>query len=101
MKKLIEDAVACRKAKHFITPKFSGDKDLMLGKLFLVGSELSEAGEAVRNNDFKSFKEELADVFIRLFDIVGTSEIDIEKEIIKKIKINWSRPPKHGKVTNI
>ena len=98
-----------RSKKGFYTPCFiSGDVgtilsngDAMLGKLFLVCSELAEAGEAVRDGDFEHFKEEIADTFIRLFDICGTTGIDIEKEVEKKMKVNESRPIKHGRKTTL
>ncbi len=70
----------------------------MLEKLMLVVSEVSEAAEAYRKDDKKHFKEEIADTFIRLFDICGSLNIDIEKEIKKKMEINKNRPQQHGKV---
>ena len=65
--------------------------------LMLIVSELGEACEALRNNNDRNFKEEIADTFIRLADLCGGLGIDIEKEIIKKIKKNKKRPYKHGK----
>ena len=88
-----------REAKGFYTPESLNteeERDLMLGKLMLVVTELSEAAEAVRHNDFENFKEELADAFIRLLDICGTLDIDIEAEIHKKMHKNQSRPLRHG-----
>lgn len=66
-------------------------------RLMLIVSELSEALEALRHNDEDNFKEELADVAIRLGDLCGGLHINLEKEIQKKMKINESRPYKHGK----
>ena len=84
-------------------------------KLMLTVTELSEAMEAFRHIDmywsptnnaympFKSeeyvenFKEELCDATIRIFDLAGSLDIDLEKEIAKKMKINQGRPIKHGK----
>jgi NTP pyrophosphatase (non-canonical NTP hydrolase) len=40
---------------------------------------------------------ELADTAIRLFDLAGSLNIDLEKEISKKMKVNEGRPIKHGK----
>ena len=65
--------------------------------LMLIVSELGEACEALRNNDIKNFKEEIADTAIRLADLCGGLDIDLEKEITKKIKKNIKRPYKHGK----
>lgn len=73
--------------------------DIMLGKLMLVVTEVSEAAEAVRHNDLENFVEELADIFIRLFDICGTMSIDIDKAIKAKLEVNKDRPPLHNKET--
>ncbi|MEW6009294.1 MAG: nucleotide pyrophosphohydrolase [Candidatus Omnitrophota bacterium] len=66
--------------------------------LMLIVTELAEAMEAYRLSDKENFKEEIADTFIRLFDLCGGLKIDIEKEILKKMKKNKKRPYKHGKV---
>ena len=63
----------------------------------LVVTEISEAAEAVRLQNDANFREELADTFIRLLDITGTMNIDIEKEIVNKMHINEGRPLRHGK----
>jgi len=44
-----------------------------------------------------SFEDELADVAIRLFDLCGGLNIDLEKHIKMKMKYNSLRPYKHGK----
>lgn len=66
--------------------------------LMLVVTELAEAMEAHRKQDAENFKEELADTFIRLFDLCGGMGIDIEDEILKKCEKNKQRPYKHGKI---
>ena len=66
-------------------------------KLMLIVSEVSEALEALRNKKKDSFKEELADVAIRLADLCGGLEIDLETEIKKKMEKNKKRGYKHGK----
>lgn len=94
--------------------------------LMLVVSELSEALEADRKNkhsdlyafdyreqdrectedvqyDFQelikdTFEDEIADVFIRMFDLVGHLEIDIERHIELKLAYNKTRQHKHGKL---
>lgn len=66
-------------------------------KLMLVVTEVSEAMEAYRHEDKANFAEELSDTFIRLCDICGALEIDIESEIEKKMAYNEKRPFKHGK----
>ena len=71
--------------------------DIIAVKLMLINSELCEALEADRKNDKENFKEEIADTFIRLFDLCGYLNIDIEKEINGKMIINKGRPKLHGK----
>jgi len=66
--------------------------------LMLIVSELGEALEAYRVQDKENFNEEIADTFIRLFDLAGGLKIDVEKYIMQKAKINESRPYKHGKI---
>ena len=44
-----------------------------------------------------SFEDEIADTFLRLMDLCGAMDIDIEKHIRLKAEYNLSRPPKHGK----
>ncbi len=63
----------------------------------LVHSELSEALEADRNGDAAMVAEELADTVIRILDMCGGLEIDLEHEIVRKMKTNEGRPKKHGK----
>ena len=68
----------------------------------LVVTELSEAAEVYREhkaNWKEKFEEEIADTFIRLAHLCGDLEIDIEKAILRKMKINEKRPYKHGKIT--
>lgn len=66
--------------------------------LMLVVTELAEAMEAHRQQDDANFREELADTFIRLFDLCGGMDIDVESEILKKCEKNKLRPYKHGKI---
>lgn len=82
-----------REDKGFIT-----SWENMLEKLMLVVTEVSEAAEAYRNNDKSNFEEEIADTFIRLLDIVGTLNMDIEQAIMGKMQVNEARPFQHSKV---
>jgi NTP pyrophosphatase (non-canonical NTP hydrolase) len=66
--------------------------------LMLVTSELGEAMEGYRHQDQANFHEEIADAFIRLFDLCGGLGIDLEAEIAKKSEKNKTRPYKHGKI---
>ena len=75
------------------------DKERNVGEaLMLIVTELAEAMEGYRKQDQANFKEELADAFIRLFDLCGGLGIDIEKEILEKSERNKNRPYKHGKI---
>ena len=66
-------------------------------RLMMIVGEVAEEQEGLRHNNKANFKEELADVVIRLADLCGGLNIDLEAEIIKKMKINADRPYKHGK----
>lgn len=50
-------------------------------KLCLIHSEISEAWEAFQSEDTGVFKEELADIAIRAFDLAGALNIDIESAL--------------------
>ena len=74
----------------------------------LCHSELSEALEEYRKGRFphetyqsadgkpEGIPSELADVIIRIFDMCGHYDIDIEAAIFEKHEFNKTRPYKHG-----
>lgn len=64
--------------------------------LCLIHSEVSEALEAFRNHDDDNFKEELADIIIRVFDMTEGLGIDIQDAVMVKHSINKRRPYRHG-----
>lgn len=75
------------------------EKERNIGEaLMLIVTELAEAMEAHRKQDDANFKEELADSFIRLLDLCGGLNINIEEEIYQKSMKNKNRPYKHGKI---
>lgn len=64
--------------------------------LCLIHSEVSEALEAFRGSDLDGFREELADIAIRLFDMAEAYSVDLESEINTKHEKNKLRPYRHG-----
>lgn len=131
MKNLIAKAHQVAKDKGFWEEERNKPEMLML-----IVSELAEALEALRKDDYadqavvdslahdleldrtdeefmlkaltwktafeqgvkSSFEDELADVAIRLFDLCGGLNIDLEKHIEMKMKYNSMRGYKHGKL---
>lgn len=78
--------------------KYMGLVNAAIGnRLMLIVSELGEALEALRKEDYENFKEEIADVVIRVGDLCGGLYIDLEEEIKNKMDKNVLRPYKHGK----
>lgn len=64
----------------------------------LIHSEVSEALEAYREcNYLDAIAEELADIIIRVADLAGYMNIDLEEAVISKMRYNEMRPYKHGK----
>lgn len=131
MKNLIAKAHQVAKDKGF----WEEEKRNIPEALLLIITEVAEATEALRKNDYadqtvvdalahdleldrtdeefmlkaltwkqsfeqgvkSSFEDELADVAIRLFDLCGGLNIDLEKHIEMKMKYNSMRGYKHGK----
>lgn len=78
-------------------------------KIALIHSEISEALEEVRNGNPlnhiyfnekgkpEGFVVELADAVIRIFDLCGMYDLDLNRAIELKHEYNKGRPFKHGK----
>lgn len=64
--------------------------------LMLITTEVAEAMEAFRHDDFENFTEELADIAIRLIGLSHGMNIDLAAQIIAKMEKNKKRPVKHG-----
>lgn len=81
----------------------------LVNSLALIQTEIAEAIEGVRKNpDWKlntsehvpalsNLEEELADAVIRIRDLCGGLNIDLEECINLKMEYNTTRPYKHGK----
>src|SRR3989344_7909833 len=96
LKKLTELILQQAKKKGFGTKP----NQINVGeKIALVHTELSEAYEAYRHKNIKGrdgFREELGDVVSRVLHLAGIFNIDLEKEILKKLKYNRKRVWKWG-----
>lgn len=87
-------AATCKELKDDCKPDLS---NAICTRLMLIVGEVAEAMEGLRKDDRANFQEELADIMIRVFDLAGGLEIDLESEIKRKMEINKSRTYKHGK----
>jgi Predicted pyrophosphatase len=93
-----EDVVLLKHNAEFYKGNAIAPFNFAIGNmLMLIVGEVAEAHEALRKGDMDNFKEELADVAIRLADLCGGLGIDLEIEIKKKMDKNKNRPYKHGK----
>ncbi len=73
------------------------DKYYLATKVALIHSEVSEMLEAMRVNDWDNLVEEGIDVIIRTFEFLSClKDVDIEKELFKKMEINRNRSFRHG-----
>jgi len=65
--------------------------------VMLMVTELAEAVEGLRHNDWLNVGEEFADTVIRIMDFCEARGIDLESAIEQKMVRNKERPYKHGK----
>lgn len=93
---LVERAHRTSRSKGFWKDYDDESPQHLVTKLALISSEIYEAIEELR--DGNDISMELADVYIRLFDLTGKlGYIKINKAILDKMTLNEERPYKHGK----
>ena len=74
------------------------DVKTILIKLLLINGEVNEAVEVLRKDQGSDrLHEELADVFIRLFDLAGYVNMDVESCVSSKMEYNKLRKYRHGR----
>lgn len=97
------DDLAAECHRDAVVKGFWDDRDVddvlsTLAELAMIHSEVSEATEAVRKGDAANFAEELADIVIRVMDTAEAHGVELEREVVTKMKANRARPHKHGKL---
>ncbi len=94
-KKIRETSI--RKGFQTVYPSTWRDNDLLIPtKLALIHSEVSEALEAFRNDDYANFKEEIADIIIRTLDLAAGLAMNVDLIVKYKMAKNASRTKMHG-----
>lgn len=80
-----------------VTDETSWDESYKIPAILaLISSEVSEALEAFRKDDFENFGEEMADVVIRVLDCTAGLGIDMDKAVADKLERNKQRGYRHG-----
>lgn len=74
----------------------AAERHFLLTQLALIGTEVSEAIQAVRKGE--ELGPELADVIIRTLDLAAAEGIDIGATVVDKMIYNEGRPYKHGRL---
>lgn len=75
------------------------DLEQVITKLALIGTEVAEALDELRNPDYlnEDFESEIADIIIRTLDLSGYLAIDIGMAVVDKAEKNKTRPFRHNK----
>jgi|SRR6185437_8717479 len=75
-----------------------GDPTVQASKIALIHSEISEALEGIRKGHRDSHlparlavEVELADALIRIFDLAGAMNLDLENAVFEKLEYNRTR----------
>ena len=76
---------------------FVWSKDEVDDMLLRLHSEISEACEAIRDENWEQFASEMADIFIRLVNCCQVMGIDLQNEVHKKHQKNLTRKFLHGR----
>lgn len=75
------------------------DVNMVLRKLLLINGEVAEAAEVLRKDQGSDrLKEELADILIRLLDLMGYVQMDVDTVVSAKMEYNATRPYRHGRM---
>jgi len=78
---------------------WNNHKDLGdLAEIGLIHTEVSEAQESIRDNNYHNLSLELADIIIRVMNFASRKGINLEKFLVQKATENMDRPKKHGRV---
>ncbi len=81
----------------FYDSSLPDDVNMILRKLLLIIGEVNEAVEVLRKDQGSDrLHEELADVMIRLLDVMGYVQMDVDSVISKKMEYNKTRPYRHN-----
>lgn len=81
LNQIASDIRKWREHHQFYTPKSIAteqERDMMLGKLMLVVTEVTEC---CQSDSEQNFREEMADIAIRIMDITAACEIDLDGAI--------------------
>lgn len=88
---------ADRKGRRADLDNFAACMALPVHEQAFVDPDLAKFKKAFEDNIKDTFEDEIADVFIRLFDLCGGMDIDINRHIKLKMQYNKTREKLHGK----